>query len=128
MERQRSVNWPARLLRAWHLAILRFALTRENADRLGVLAIAGEIDRLGRGAPSFGFFRKTSSELAVAISRRDEAADATLRQYLAQIDDVRLKRALEATLDLPIQITEKRRSRSASSLWQGLASRGTIRT
>ena len=35
-------------MRSWHLAILRFALTLDNADRLGVFAIAREIDRLHR--------------------------------------------------------------------------------
>jgi hypothetical protein len=39
------------------LAILRFAVTLDNADRLAVMAIAGEIDRLGHdGKPDFIFF------------------------------------------------------------------------
>jgi len=128
MDWQRSVESQARMLRAWHLAVLRFAVTRDNADRLGVLAIAGEIDRLGRGhgEPSFGFFRKTSSELSAAICKLDEAADAILRQYLTQVEDIRLRRALGAALgiELPTQTAEKRRSRMTSSLWQGLPSRG----
>ena len=41
-----AAEWHAKTLRAWHLAILRFAVTLDNADRLAVLAIANEIDRL----------------------------------------------------------------------------------
>ena len=40
-------EWRARTLRAWQLAILRFAVTLDNADRLAIMAIASEIDRLG---------------------------------------------------------------------------------
>jgi len=39
-------EWHARTLRAWQLALLRFAVTLDNADRLAVLAIAAEMDRL----------------------------------------------------------------------------------
>jgi hypothetical protein len=49
----------ARTLRAWQLALLRFAVTMDNADRLAVMAIAGEIDRLAPerdGKPDFDFF------------------------------------------------------------------------
>ena len=38
-----------RTLRAWQLAILRFAVTFDNADRLAVLMIAAELDGLGPG-------------------------------------------------------------------------------
>jgi len=61
------------MLGSWQFAILRFAATLDNADRLGVLAIANQIDRLGRqheDKPEFGFFRKTSSELCAAILQR----------------------------------------------------------
>ena len=44
----------AKTLRAWQLAILRFAVTLDNADRLAVLMIAAELD----GVPqTFVFFR-----------------------------------------------------------------------
>jgi hypothetical protein len=120
------------MLRSWQLAILRFAVTLDNADRLGVLAIANQIDRVGRQhetEPEFGFFRKTSSELCAAILQRGETADGMLRQYLAQIDDVPLKRALAAALEIehgePASV--KRRSKPATDLWRGLSSRGNIR-
>ena len=52
-------EWHARTLRAWQLALLRFAVTMDNADKLAVMAIAGEIDRLAperAGKPDFDFF------------------------------------------------------------------------
>ena len=45
----------ARTLRAWQLAILRFAVTLNNSDRLAVMAIASEIDR--RYIEELGFDR-----------------------------------------------------------------------
>ena len=59
-------EWHARTLRAWQLALLRFAVTLDNTDRLAVLAIAAEMDRLHPeqdSKPAFGFFRRTSAEL-----------------------------------------------------------------
>ena len=41
-----GMEWHAKTLRAWQLAILRFAVTLDNADRLAVFGIRGEIDRL----------------------------------------------------------------------------------
>ena len=41
-----AMEWFAGTLRAWHLAILRYAVTLDNADRLAVLRIAREIDGL----------------------------------------------------------------------------------
>lgn len=132
MDSRHSAEPYTRMLRNWHLALLRFAVTQENADRLGVLAVANEIDGLGRrqeDKASFSFFRKTSLEVCAAILQRDEAADTFLRQYLAQIDDVRLKRALATALEieLPQSAAEKSRSKPAPSLWRGLPSRSNIR-
>jgi hypothetical protein len=122
-------EWHAWMVRAWHLAILRFAVTLDNADRLGVFAIAPEIDRLGGSCDEkrpFGFFRKTSTDLCASILRRNQTADATLRQYLTDIDDIRLKRVFAAAIMIqPLETTAaKRRSRPEDSLWRGLPSRG----
>ena len=92
-------EWHARTLRAWRLAMLRFAVTLDNADRLAVMAIASEIDRLGcqhDGKPDFGFFRRTSAELCATILQPNEFTPAVLRQYLVRIDDDRLKRVFAA--------------------------------
>src|ERR1039457_7064776 len=94
--------WHAKTLRAWQLAILRFAVTLDNADRLAVLAIAREIDALGPkhdSKPDFGFFRRTSAELCSVILRPNYLTSAVLRQYLARIDDDRLKRVFAATIE-----------------------------
>ena len=131
MTSQSTLEWQAWMLRAWHLAILRFAVTLENADRLNVLAIANEIDRLGRpqsDKSTFGFFRKTSSDLSAAILQPSKVADAIMRQYLARIDDVRLKRALAEALGIEDRepVAAKRRFRPGTDLWRGLPPRGSV--
>jgi hypothetical protein len=127
-----SVEWHARMLCTWHMAILRFAVTLDNTDRLNILALANEIDRLGRrheDKRNFGFFRKTSSELCAAILQPGGTADVFLRQYLARIDDVRLRRALAAALEIERRepAVAKRRSKPGTGLWKGLLpSRGNV--
>ena len=129
MDSQRSAEWCGRMVRSWHLAVLRFAVTRDNADRLGVLAIANEIDGLGRQsneAPEFRFFRNTSSKLCAAILQQDDTAEVILQQYLTQIDDVRLKCALAAALEIKRRGREKGRSNTSAALWRGLPTRGNV--
>src|SRR5229473_982578 len=90
-----SDEWHARTLRAWQLAILRFAVTLDNADRLAVLAIAAEMDGLDPlqdRRSAFGFFRRTSAELCAAILQPNERSSTLLRQHLARIEDEGLKR------------------------------------
>src|SRR5258706_15490502 len=124
-----AAEWHAKTLRAWHLAILRFAVTLDNADRLAVLAIANEIDRLGPqhdGKPAFNFFRRTSAELCAAILRPNELASTLLRQYLARIDDDRLKHVFAATIEAdqskPSSIGKPLKRNN--DLWRGLSFRG----
>jgi hypothetical protein len=79
-------GWQAKALRAWQLAILRFAVTLDNADRVAVLAIAAELDGLDplRGRESaFGFFRQSSAELCASILQPGEHSATVLRQHLA---------------------------------------------
>ena len=74
----------AKTLRAWQLAILRFAVTLDNADRLAVLMIAAELDgdRQKRDSkPEFGFFRKTSAELCAANLSRSGSAVLGKRRF-----------------------------------------------
>jgi hypothetical protein len=124
----RGMEWHAGLLRGWHLAILRFAVTLDNADRLALLRIAHEIDRLesrhDRGA-DFEFFRRTSAELCAAIEQPNERAVAVLRQYLARIEDERLGRVLAAALGVGEAIVSPARRLAGrdAGLWKGLASR-----
>ena len=106
--------WFAGTLRAWHLSLLRYAVTLDNADRLAVLRIAGEIDRLcpqPDGNCEFAFFRRTSAALCAAILQPNESASAILQQYLVCLDEDRLKRA----------------ARQGNLLWKGLSSRSGYR-
>ena len=121
-------DWHARTLRAWQLAILRFAVTLDNADRLAVMAIASEIDRLDPqhdGKPDFSFFRRTSAELCAAILQPSELTAKLLRQYLWRIDDDRLRRVFAATIEAgqPKLSPVGKSLKHDNGLWKGLPSR-----
>jgi len=121
-------EWHAKTLRAWQLALLRLAVTLDNADRLAVLAIAAEMDRLDSvqdGKRTFGFFRKTSAELCAAILQPDEHSSTLPRQFLARIDDDRLKHVFAAAIeaDQPKVASTSKSIRRDTGLWRGLSSR-----
>ena len=122
-----GTEWFAGTLRAWHLALLRYAVTQDNADRLAVLRIAREIDGLDRqdGSTGFEFFRRTSAELCAAILPPDERAPLVLQQYLVRLDDDRLKRAFAAAIDAgrPNVPPVSRAARRRNELWKGLSAR-----
>jgi hypothetical protein len=125
-----ETEWNARTVRAWQLAILRFAVTLDHADRLAVMAIATEIDRLGPrhdGEADFSFFRRTSAELSAAILQPNELTAALLRQYLARIDNDRLKRVFAATIeaDLPKASSAGKPFKHDKGLWRGISSEGS---
>jgi hypothetical protein len=131
---QASVDGDGRTLRAWQLALLRYAVTLDHADQMNVMAMAKEIDR-GSRAPSerasFTFFRKISTDLCAAITRQDESAETVLRQYLAQIKDDRLKRAFAGAIGMDHQALPARKPRQPkddSALWQGLTAHGSVRS
>ena len=120
----------AKTLRAWQLAILRFAVTLDNADRLAVLMIAAELDGVGPkpdNKSEFSFFRNTSAELCAAILRPNEMTSSLLRQYLARIDDDRLRRIFAAAMEAsqPKAPSAGKPVRRDNGLWKGLSSRGT---
>lgn len=123
-----GVDWHAKTVRGWQLAILRFAVTLDDADRLAVMAIANEIDRLAPQSAAarldFSFFRRTSAELCAAILEPNELASMVLRRHLAQIDDDRLRRAFTAALEIGgPKVSIDRPVKRDSDLWQGLSSR-----
>ena len=128
---QDAVEWPGRMLRAWQLALLRFAVTLDNVDRLNVMAIAQEMDR-GRGArearTEFSFFRKTSADLCTSILRQNDCADALLCQFLARIEDVRLRRAFASAVEIDQARKRKNDSNDSDGLWRGLAPRGNVQS
>ena len=117
-------------VRNWLLALLRYAVTGEDADRLAVLTMGKSIDTLGsirQPRSSFAFFRKTSVELCNALCD-DSAAhkSETLNLHLARIDDPRLRRAFSAAVELEptpqVGRGGKRRKRRdpRDALWKGL--------
>ena len=115
-----------KLLCAWQLGILRFAVTRDDADRMHVLALAGEIDRLGGDADrAFSFFRRTTAELCLAVTGHDTHAEDVVRRFLAQIGNPRLKRAFAAAIamDRTAPQTAASRARPRDDLWRGLSPR-----
>jgi hypothetical protein len=124
-----ATEWHARTLRAWQLAVLRFAVTLDNADRLAVLMIAREIDRIDPRCgsnPDFRFFRRTSAELCAAIMRPTEQASTVLGRYLAGIDDPRLRRIFAAAFDVdPLAVAPVHKPfKRDNGLWKGLSARG----
>jgi hypothetical protein len=111
------------------LAILRFAVTLDNADRLAVMAIANKIDRLRprhKGKSAFDFFRRTSAELCAAILRPDELSSTVLQRYRARIDDDRIKRVFAAATgaDQPKGSSVRKPIKRDNGLWKGLSRAG----
>jgi hypothetical protein len=107
-------------VRNWLLALLRFALTLDDADRNEVLGYARALDRAGRGeaAGSFSFFHSESVELCAAIAAPQRPGRAeTLRRHLARIADARLRHAMEAALGATVQTS---RAKPTDWLWRGL--------
>ena len=125
----RSIKEPHRLLRTWQLALLRFAVTLDESDRLNVAALAAELDRSGgRRAPydSLHFFRRTSSQLCAAISGRHQNADAILDGFCEQIDEPRLRLAFAAAIGkthADPEPSQAARTKRNPDLFRGLPSR-----
>jgi hypothetical protein len=84
------------------LLLLPFAVTRERAERLAVLAAADELDASGaKRAAAPRFFNRTSKEVCEAIlAPGDQHAHDVLRRHAERIEDPRLRRAFEAAVDL----------------------------
>jgi hypothetical protein len=115
-----------KLLRAWQLAILRFAVTLDNSDRLNIAALAAEVDRSGgRGAASLHFFRRTSSGLCLAILGQREDAETVLKRFCDEIGEPRLKLAFAAAVGIARAdaVPIKRRLKQDHDLFRGLPSR-----
>ena len=119
-----------RLLHAWKLALLRFAVTQDESDRLNVAALAAELDRLGGRRSvddTFHFFRRTSSRLCAAISGQLHDADATLQDFCKQIEEPRLRLAFAAAIGLSRSDPQSRavRLKRKPDLFRGLPARSS---
>ena len=118
-----SVEGSHKLLRAWQLALLRLAVTRDESDRLNVAALAAELDRLGGDAEdSLHFFRRTSSRLCAALSGQLQDAEATLKCFCEQIEEPRLRLAFAAAIGVTHSNHSPSRARPKpnSDLFRGL--------
>lgn len=121
-------EWQSGKIRNWLLTILRFAVTRDDADRISVLEVARELDRQGMedGNPSFSFFLRTTAEICSAIVSDDRTRRETvLARHFNAINDQRLLDALKAaTKNRPArQASSKPAKRTREYLWRGLRSR-----
>jgi len=109
----------------WLLALLRYAVTREEADQSAVLAIAEAIDARGPRSESrtFDFFRRTSLELCQAIGEEaSPGRSAIFKRHLDRIEDGRLRRAFAAAVDIePPQRAADSTKPHRPELWRGLA-------
>ncbi|MGL9621905.1 hypothetical protein QRQ56_28355 [Bradyrhizobium sp. U531] len=118
------------LLGAWKLALLRFTVTQDEADRLNVAALAAELDRLGGRRSTddtFHFFRRTSSQLCAAISGQPENVAGILDRFCEQIEEPRLRRAFAAAAGVTPSDpapSRTRRLKQNLDLFRGLPARG----
>ena len=62
-----SRDWREGKIREWLLLLLRFAITREVADRSAVQTLASELDCVGLSSSAPSFFRRTSQEVCAAV-------------------------------------------------------------
>jgi hypothetical protein len=122
-----QTEWRSERIRNWLLAILRFAVTQDDPDRMCVLEMARKLDRQEPdGDPSFSFFARTSVEICNAIVANDDARrQAVLNRHFNAIDDHRLWNALKAATELQpaTQASSKPVKRTREYLWRGLSSR-----
>ena len=108
-----GMEWFAGTLRAWHLAVLRYAVTLDSADRLAVLRIAREIDGLyprRTAAPSSSFFAARALSFARRSCNRMNAPPRSCDNILSG-------------LTMTASSGPSRPARRRNDLWKGLSSR-----
>ncbi len=98
-----DAEWRERKVHDWLIAIVRFAVTLEEADRKAVLARAREMDAPGcvQGRITFSYFVRTSTQVCDATA--DPASsdrDAILGRFVAAIGKRRLREVLVAAFAL----------------------------
>jgi hypothetical protein len=130
MDATASINArDAATLRAWLLALLRFAVTHDEPDRIVALAAAAELDRpdaAPASAPAHRFFYRTSVTVCAAICAPDlPASEAALQAHLERVTDPRLQRAFAAAVDIELAKPKPaaRRAATPPDLWRGLLRR-----
>jgi hypothetical protein len=116
---------PDQPMNDWLLALLRYAVTRDDADQSAVLVIAEAIDARGPRSElrTFDFFRRTSLELCRAIGEdASPGRSAIIKRHLDRIENVRLRRAFAAAVDIesPQNAADSTKPHRPQ-LWRGLA-------
>jgi hypothetical protein len=117
-----------RRIRAWLLALLRYAITLDDEDRLAALAAASEIDKSDpRRSGDFQFFHRTSASLCEAVANPVRGNLDVVRCHLNRMSDERMKRAFAAVLDLDRTVAQPAartlRGPERHELWKGLKSK-----
>lgn len=112
------------------MALLRYAITLDDEDRLVALAAASEIDKSGtRQSGDFRFFHRTSARLCEAMANPGRGSTDVLRCHLDRMSDERMKRAFAAVLDLDLDqavtqhVARALRGPERPDLWKGLKSK-----
>lgn len=127
-----SVEQHAKTLRAWHLSLLRFALTLENSDRQQVATVAQEIDQTGLTSDArqdFRYFRRLSEELCRAVAEQNNTQSSLLYSYIAKIEDARIRRAFAAIMGLDDHMSAANKtSKTRDMLWSGLSRRNRVKS
>lgn len=114
-----------RRIRAWLLALLRYAITLDDEDRLAALAAASAIDTSDpRRSGDFQFFHRTSARLCEAVANPVRGNMDVVRCHLNRMSDERMKRAFAAALDLDrtvaLPTAKAVRGSQRYGLWEGL--------
>jgi hypothetical protein len=119
----------ARKVREWLLALLRFAITLEPADRSAVRSFAYEMDSSTLEPPrsSAGFFRRETAKICSAIVAVDGPKRiSVLKGHIARIEHPRLRQAFAAAVEFgrpphaPSILSETKYTRKRTDLWKGL--------
>jgi hypothetical protein len=122
-------EWLSQRVTARLFLLLRFAITRAEDDHAAAIAIAREMDSLGRVRQSEvpGFFLRASSDVCNAIARPDDPQSLRiLKSHVQCMEDDRLKKSFRAAVDLAevasTSIERAQRRSGRANLWSGLRS------
>jgi len=106
----------------WLLALLRFAITRDTADRTAAVEFARLLDAGETGAMrSATFFARTTVEVCQAIGANDRSQISILRRHLARIENPRLRNAFRAAVGLEASDAPPSQALSRAYFWEGLS-------
>jgi len=117
-------------IRHWLLAILQFAVTRDDTDHMRILEAARELDRPVSGILnlSFSYFMRTSVEICSAIVTNKGDRRIVLTRHFNSIEDRRLRDALLVATGLKIAASADQAPPRLRRdyLWRGLSPRQRI--